>query len=32
VHCGLPLPLPDESVNAIILQHVTARDAEQLID
>jgi len=31
VHCGLPLPLPDESVNAIILQHVTARDAEQLI-
>lgn len=29
--CGLPLPLPDESVNAIVLQHVTARDAEQLI-
>ncbi|WP_256775647.1 MULTISPECIES: methyltransferase domain-containing protein [unclassified Stenotrophomonas] len=31
-HCGLPLPLPSESVNAIVLQHVTARDAEQLID
>lgn len=29
--CALPLPLPDESVNAIVLQHVTARDAEQLI-
>lgn len=29
--CGLPLPLPSESVNAIVLQHVTARDAEQLI-
>ena len=30
--CGLPLPLPGESVNAIVLQHVTARDAEHLID
>lgn len=30
-HCALPLPLPDESVNAIVLQHVTARDAEQLV-
>ncbi len=30
-HCGLPLPLPSESINAIVLQHVTARDAEQLI-
>jgi len=29
--CALPLPLPNESVNAIVLQHVTARDAEQLI-
>ncbi|WP_421570722.1 methyltransferase domain-containing protein [Stenotrophomonas sp. PD6] len=30
-HCALPLPLPSESLNAIVLQHVTARDAEQLI-
>ncbi len=29
--CRLPLPLPSESVNAIVLQHVTARDAEALI-
>ncbi len=29
--CALPLPLPSESVNAIVLQHVTARDAEALI-
>lgn len=29
--CALPLPLPNESVNAIVLQHVTARDAEALI-
>jgi SAM-dependent methyltransferase len=29
--CALPLPLPSESLNAIVLQHVTARDAEQLI-
>jgi len=31
VSCALPLPFPNESVNAIVLQHVTARDAEQLI-
>lgn len=31
VTCALPLPFPSESVNAIVLQHVTARDAEQLI-
>ena len=31
VTCALPLPFQDESLNAIVLQHVTARDAEQLI-
>lgn len=31
VTCALPLPFPSESVNAIVLQHVTARDAELLI-
>lgn len=30
--CGLPLPLATESVNAIVLQHVTAADADQLLD
>ena len=29
--CTLPLPLPDESVNAIVLQHVTAADAADLL-
>jgi len=31
VSCALPLPFPSESLNTIVLQHVTARDAEQLI-
>ena len=31
VTCALPLPFPSESLNAIVLQHVTARDAELLI-
>ncbi|OBU66485.1 hypothetical protein A9K58_12050 [Stenotrophomonas maltophilia] len=30
--CGLPLPLANESVNAIVLQHVTAADAALLLD
>ena len=29
--CTLPLPLPDESVNVIVLQHVTAADAADLL-
>lgn len=29
--CGLPLPLPSESLNAVVLQHVTAADAAQLL-
>lgn len=31
VRCALPLPLPNESVNAIVLQHVTAADADHLL-
>ncbi|AWH16687.1 hypothetical protein C1922_04830 [Stenotrophomonas sp. ZAC14D2_NAIMI4_7] len=30
--CALPLPLANESVNAIVLQHVTAADADALLD
>ena len=30
--CALPLPLANESVNAIVLQHVTTGDADQLLD
>jgi SAM-dependent methyltransferase len=30
--CALPLPLANESVNAIVLQHVTAADADRLLD
>ena len=30
--CALPLPLASESVNAVVLQHVTAGDAERLLD
>jgi len=30
--CALPLPLPNESVNAIVLQHVTVGDADHLLD
>ncbi|WP_295516177.1 class I SAM-dependent methyltransferase [uncultured Stenotrophomonas sp.] len=30
--CALPLPLANESVNAIVLQHVTAADADYLLD
>lgn len=30
--CGLPLPMANESVNAIVLQHVTAGDADALLD
>ncbi len=29
--CGLPLPLPSEGVNAVVLQHVTAGDAALLL-
>ena len=29
--CALPLPLASESVNAVVLQHVTAGDAERLL-
>lgn len=29
--CALPLPLPNESVDAIVLQHVTAADAALLL-
>lgn len=29
--CALPLPLPNESVHAVILQHVTAADAAALL-
>lgn len=32
VRCALPLPFPSESVSSIVLQHVTASDAEALID
>ncbi|MCA7024399.1 MULTISPECIES: class I SAM-dependent methyltransferase [Stenotrophomonas] len=31
VCCALPLPLPSEAVNAIILQHVAALDLEPLL-
>jgi len=31
VRCSLPLPLPNESFNAIVLQHVTAADAADLL-
>ncbi len=30
--CALPLPLANESVNAVVLQHVTTGDADQLLD
>ena len=32
IPCALPLPLANESVNAVVLQHVTTGDADQLLD
>jgi len=31
VRCALPLPLPNESLNLVVLQHVTAADAAALL-